>query len=399
MRAIAGAVAGLAGLVAGSGARAQVSDALPDQAPAQPAVNTPAAGVQAAASIRRLTLEAFPGLGGVKPAGHRPITGVGPRPRALDNTRSNWIPGWSRIPDLPQVYAKIASTNRVISRREAERNPEAFRKRPDSVEPRVPMGPTRAFREQDARLSGLRDAARSGDAAAIRDIRARLGRNTGRVPDQFNEQTSSDEMIGATGSAAWLDPSACAGGACGVITSGGGVIGAAAPAGADPALVDGLFPERRSDLERAADFTNSRDFEAAADAYLRHMAEHDRDADAARALALVILAAGKTSQACDAMLEAYRLDAALAFRPVDPRTLPPRTSAGALLGRVAQHASRTGSAGAWLTAAMLAQASGKQEVAARFVQRSRGAGLDATIADALTSALAGETEVADAASR
>lgn len=433
---------GAIGLMVSAPAFAQDA-ATPDDHPS-PAADTTSApvggvnanrGVNAAASIRRITVNAIPRLGGVTSLPGRPLSGVGPRPKALANTRPNWISGWPRIPDLPQVKAKIAYTNRIISRRDVEKNPGLLKKRPDNMTPRVTNGPTRAFQDQSQRLNSLRDAVKSGDTNEVIRIRRGVGGDIIPPPRSMNTGVSggatgsgaaggavgvgtatgvpgspgtTSARGGASGGIAPINGGACVGGSCGVQrTSDGRAIGNSNVSRPDerlfgeqgPAMVEpALAP--LTDAERAAEFTRARDTVSAADAYLRHLADHEDDAVAARSLAVVLLLANKPVHAGDAMVEAYRMDIGLAALPYDAGSLPEGAGLGALLSKAAARANRDGSAGVWLTASVLAQAQNRPDTAARFIERARAAGLDAPIADAMVSALsnpgARSKEVADA---
>ncbi len=295
------------------------------------------------------------------------------RPRFPTNTRAGWIPGWPRIPALPQVKAKVPITNRVVSRAEAERE-EAERTAADS---RPATQPDQAATQPDGspvsegqaeRLRRLGDA---GRAIAADDERRR------RELDRFVREAERDERSGDE---------------CGL--GEGHAIDSQPGANPDTRLL--ADSEQLTTRQRADRLLAAGEIESAADEYLIALAENPGDADSARALAVALLVADKPEQAGKAAVEAYRLDLALTGRSYDPSSLPEGISSRSLISRLVKIAGRTKSPGTWLLAASLAQAEGRPDVAARFVERARSAGLAGPIADAFVVSLAKEVHDARA---
>ena len=130
-------------------------------------VKTPSASAPAGPRIdvRRMALDAFPEITGLD----RPKNIQGVRmgissPPKIRNTRSGFYKGWSwpRIPDLPQVKAGIAYTNRVVSRAEAARNPSGSKvpTAPGRLRPATPQDPEVARRLAELRASPGPETAR-----------------------------------------------------------------------------------------------------------------------------------------------------------------------------------------------------------------------------------------------
>ncbi len=290
-------------------------------------------------------------------------------PRFPMNTRAGWIPGWPRIPALPQIRAKVPITNRPVSRAEADRK-EAERPQADGQPATQPdQQPDQSATErppvsegQAARIRRLGDA---GRAIAAEDDRRR--RELDRfVRDGERGERSDDESGVVEGRAIDSQPGA----------------------NSDTRLLadSGQLTAR----ERADRLLAAGEIESAADEYLNALAENPGDADSARALAVALLVADKPEHAGRTVVEAYRLDLTLTGRPYDPSSLPDGVLSRSLISRLVKIAGRTKSPGTWLLAASLAQAEGRRDVAARFVERARSAGLDGPIADAFVVSLAKE---------
>jgi hypothetical protein len=321
-------------------------------------------------AFRPIVFDAFPGLGQVKSKAPRPIKGL-PGPRFPQNSRSGWIPGWPRIPDLPQVKSKIPHTNRIESRGEAER-----RKAAEAPRTQPARDPT-AFQDQDERLRRLREAAATGKHDEVRRIRAtesaRQEQIERRVEDfdrGYRERRENESGI-----------------------QDGAPIRGEGTAGPDERLLPAL--PRLSHREQADVLLRAGDYEGAAQEYLKQLDERE-DSGAARSLGVALLLADRPRHASLAMLEAYRMDLSLAANAFDESVLPPDVSARRAMSKAVSFATRSNQPGSWLLAAVLAQAQGRPDVAARFVERGRAAALEAPIADALVAALAKETTNAQA---
>lgn len=321
----------------------------------QPAAEQEDDKAAAGAPFDRLVTEAFPASAERPSRKHHGMSGL-PRIRFPERSRVGWVTGWPRIPDLPQVKAKIPQTNRIVSRAEQERRDAAERAAPQ--QPRASDPQPAAGRTDDVRRALAEDAAR----------REAFNRRAQR--DQAAHDRRQDEAV---------DPRAGA--------------PAFPSSGTRTGPIDGrlIGSEPLPSVRRSADdLVRSGDYESAARFYARHLVENAPDADAARALAVALLLANKPNQAADAMVAAYRIDPSIADAPFDAAVLPPDVSVRSLLQRAASHAQRSRTAGAWLVPAVLAQTQGKRDVAARFVERARVASLEPAIADALVAALSQE---------
>jgi hypothetical protein len=349
----------LAVMAVGSGAGAQTAGG-PADAPGTAAPVGPVGGVKAAVGVRALAIDAFPRLrdraAGVDPDCFcdDPRTPRPPPDRARKPSR---ITGWPRIPDLPQVKAKIAITNRIVSHAEAACNPTGTLLTRDEADilnrrPRVAPLPAKESprptppRAQDPESERLiRDVREAHSVGAVRSLRRHAER---------------------------MGP--------------GEALGAGRPA--DPRLTAGEDGGTPTLLERADAHGRAHERTAAAAANLDHLDRNSDDAAAMRSLALTMLLAGRTASADEALLRAYAADPSLARRPIDRGVMPPGVTLRRLVTDAISRATRLDTPGAWLTAAVLVQGEGRREVAARLVERARRAGLEGFVADALVSALA-----------
>lgn len=158
----------------------------------------------------------------------------------------------------------------------------------------------------------------------------------------------------------------------------------------DPALV-GYTPRPNPPAAPAADPPTDREVGDAAlrlgypasavAAYRAHLDATPEDAEVTRLLGLAKLADKDLTEGVALMALAYRKDPTLAERPLADSVLGGRADLRDQVGRIAHHARRVNTASAWLAMASLVQAQGKPDVAARLVERARGLGLDASIAD------------------
>ncbi|MCC6661742.1 MAG: hypothetical protein IT437_12750 [Phycisphaerales bacterium] len=127
--------------------------------------------------------------------------------------------------------------------------------------------------------------------------------------------------------------------------------------------------------------------EAAIEAYRKHLDESPEDADAMRRLGVAMIDARKIRDGVAMIALAYRTDPRLCGKEL-PRTLVGGAAdLRTLVNRASIYANTTGSASAWLAMAVLAQAEGRDHVAARMVERARDAGLDPALADKFIAAL------------
>ncbi len=311
-------------------------------------------------SFSRIVDDAF----GVPSKAPRPISGL-PRPRFPQNTRAGWIPGWARIPDLPQVKAKVPFTNRFVSRAEAERKKAA-----ENPAPRA--NDSDSSQEQREQARRLREAIATGDTGTVRTIRAEEAARRAKFERSIDRMIERNEVI--DGDRRRPDGRAIDGGSNGT------------PDARVLAVDSGSLTAR----ERADRLVRAGGFESAAREYAAHLGANADDAGAARSLAVALLLAGKPGHAAEAILEAYRIEPGLAARPYDPSVLPANVSLRSLVTRSVTKADRAKTPGAWLLAAALAQAEGRRDVAARLVERARAAGLDEGIVGEFMAALSKE---------
>ncbi|MFM9995069.1 MAG: tetratricopeptide repeat protein [Phycisphaerales bacterium] len=116
-------------------------------------------------------------------------------------------------------------------------------------------------------------------------------------------------------------------------------------------------------------------------AYKAHLDANPEDAEVTRLLGLAMIADRNVTEGVAIVALAYRQDATLAERPLADDIFGGRSDLRAQVERVSNHARRVKTASAWLAMAALVQAQGKADVAARLVERARGVGLDAGVAD------------------
>lgn len=340
-----------------------------------------AIGPGARLDVRALALGAFPEVRGFdRPKNIQPHrAGGGPRPRALDRTRPGWLSGFPPIPDLPQVKAEIARTNQVVSRAMAARNPSGTALNrdgsrgvaPGKLTPRRPEDHELARRLSDLRAGPGTDAARRVVAAAAvgasrpgdnrtgqfvgsRDQHLYTFAVTNRGPEPITDRGPLDPRLDS------LTPGLYAGALADQLKAPPSAPGAAA-------LAEG-------------------DLVSAATALIKHLDQHPDDAPATRRMALTILLHGQAEAAENAMLEAYRLDPALAANPVDRDNLP--GDLRDLVIKAVNRANKTGTPQSWLLVGVLMQGQGRGDNAARMLARARAAGLDGAIADAFDAELA-----------
>ena len=108
--------------------------------------------------------------------------------------------------------------------------------------------------------------------------------------------------------------------------------------------------------------------------------------DRLRAVALV--GVGRVEEAAEAMLDAFLLDPTLASEALDGATLAPTSrDFRNLLNATVDAANRADRAEHWLLVAVLMQAEGRDEAAAKMLARARDLGLDEDVVGAFTGAL------------
>lgn len=380
-------------------------------------------GVKAAAvrPIRQIVIEAMPAVAGakviapVRSKGAPKISGLNRQVRDIVPSRKfrlgqakfpfrhAKIPGWPRIPDLPQVKAKIATTNGVKSRFDMQ---EQSQPAPVTGASGGGAPATGAFDVRtDPRRSDARDrsassgshggssgspaaapaqAAPSMPAAAPRQIASPGVDDVRRLVREQNETPLRlDERFLACPPCVCRPPGSGFDGIAPVYVEDEPEWAAEeAAAAAEPA------PLPPTTLEIADAWLAEGDPTQAAAAYLEHIETATEDGGAVRSLALAVLMAGRPEQATELVVRAYLLDPTLVDRPIDPGALPRGDSTLRELVRDAvKHANRFPSAEAWLMTAVLMQGEGRHGVAMRMLDRAKRAGLDAGLATGLRTAM------------
>lgn len=149
-----------------------------------------------------------------------------------------------------------------------------------------------------------------------------------------------------------------------------------APAPATPPTL-----RERADAALASGFTTE-----AVSLYRQHLTAEPGDARATRMLGLALVAEGRVSDGASVVLMAYTRSPSLASDPA-PGDVLGLDRVRDMTQRVVGEANRSKSASSWLTAAVLAQAEGREPVARTMIGRARTAGLDAAVADRFQASL------------
>lgn len=142
----------------------------------------------------------------------------------------------------------------------------------------------------------------------------------------------------------------------------------------------------RADFAFAAD-----EPEEAAALYREHLATTPDDLGARVRLAITMLETGDVAGATKEIHEIYETDLSLADVSLGVTVggwSGPRLRAA--VTRTVTHANRTGEARAWMTVAILMEAEGRPELAAKMLERAEGAGLDAELASRLAAMIGRE---------
>jgi len=152
-----------------------------------------------------------------------------------------------------------------------------------------------------------------------------------------------------------------------------------------PAVVEasglGLDVEWDAELAWGLRLFAAGDAEQAAEAFGRRVAARPDDHAARRLLGLALLDASDPATGLRQIAEAYRGDPTLGASPLGPALFVPagRSDDRLRLRTLMEKAVRLGgrgAEGAWLAAAMLAQAEGRDRVVGRVLDRAEGAGVD-----------------------
>jgi hypothetical protein len=162
----------------------------------------------------------------------------------------------------------------------------------------------------------------------------------------------------------------------------------------DPYVKAAVEEDRRAEIEEltpldiASEALWIGDWKAAEAALQAHMKDHPIDWDVSRVLALVLLANRQAAQGVAVMAQAYEQDPTLAERAIDVSTFKGgATKVRELFNAAFAHAQRVKSGSAFLTAAVIAQAEGRPEVARRIVSRGLEFGLDPKLGGTVMAAL------------
>lgn len=128
----------------------------------------------------------------------------------------------------------------------------------------------------------------------------------------------------------------------------------------------------------------------AADAYSEYLAAYPDDTHVQRLKAMALLLDGRTGPGVELLNKAYTADPSLASIPVNGEQLPENGDAlrKAVLATVGQANRANGSGAACLAAAVLMQAEGRGEPAAKMASRAAERGVDAAVIRELKAALA-----------
>jgi tetratricopeptide (TPR) repeat protein len=128
--------------------------------------------------------------------------------------------------------------------------------------------------------------------------------------------------------------------------------------------------------------------EEAVSAFRDYVKAEPTDHQAKRLYAMALVENKEFDDAVSMMSLAYRQDPGLAGQPIDAESLGLEDSRiRNMLTKIVAFGHRSDRASAWLTAAVLMQAEGRQKQALAMVEKARKAGLDAEVADPLSAEL------------
>lgn len=147
-------------------------------------------------------------------------------------------------------------------------------------------------------------------------------------------------------------------------------------------------PREPTVLERADALLASGQARAATEAYRKYLDDVPDDAAVMRSLALALMADRRFDESVAVLAMAYQKSPRLARTPVDAALIA--DDAASLRRRVNSavgYANRVRSGSAWLLAAVLVQAEGRDDVALSMVERGREQGLHADVATELAAVL------------
>lgn len=147
-------------------------------------------------------------------------------------------------------------------------------------------------------------------------------------------------------------------------------------------------PREPTVLERADALLAMGEARAATEAYRRYLEDVPDDAAVMRSLALALMADRRFDESVAVLAMAYQKSPRLARTPIDPALLADdAASLRRLVNSAVGYANRVRSGSAWLLAAVLVQAEGRDAVALSMVERGRDLGLSDEVAAELAAVL------------
>ncbi|MFM9957902.1 MAG: tetratricopeptide repeat protein [Phycisphaerales bacterium] len=130
------------------------------------------------------------------------------------------------------------------------------------------------------------------------------------------------------------------------------------------------------------------DLENAARLYQRYLGTYSTDPYAQRGMGLVELGRGNALEGTRWIAAAYRAERSLAVSPPSPDGVGGATVYQRMLDTAVLHAGQARTPESWLSVAILQHGLGQREVSLQSLQRARETGLDVTLLDAMTGAVA-----------
>jgi len=140
-------------------------------------------------------------------------------------------------------------------------------------------------------------------------------------------------------------------------------------------------------LERADAMLMYGESKLAAEAYRKYLEDAPDDAAAMRSLALALLDLRRFDESVAVMAMAYEKQPRLARTPIDPTFFDDASDLRKSVNAAVTYANRVNSGSAWLLVATLMQAEERDDVAAKMVERAKGAGLAEGVATELADVL------------
>lgn len=129
--------------------------------------------------------------------------------------------------------------------------------------------------------------------------------------------------------------------------------------------------------------------EEAVRVYRRHLERHPGDAEARRSLGLALLGLGRAEEGAGEVEMAYRIEPMLADRPVSREAFSDDETFRGVLDEALRYATESGTAGAWLAAAVMLQGRGNVAAARSAMAHAAAAGLDRRVVRAMEGVLGG----------